>query len=75
MEFNVYVSDAACVNTQWKQFRFPKSKKSRIRKKWRKKNSNFKMVEVHRVIRIFDRMIVSSKIYEKLKTKTNATRI
>lgn len=75
MKFYVYVCDHACISNQWKQFRFPKSKKVRIRKKWQKRNYNYRMTEVHRVITIFDRMIVSSKIFEKLKNKSNAIRI
>ncbi len=49
------------------QFRFPKSKKKRIRKKWFKDSRNFKMVEKEIIIKIEDKLIVSEETYNKLK--------
>ena len=65
--FQVVVNDMACISKEWKQYRFPKSKKVRIRKKWSKRSVNFRMQDVHRVIKMQDRLFVSSLIFEKLK--------
>lgn len=66
-EFQVLVNDIACVTKELKQYRFPKSKKVRIRKKWAKNRKNFKLQDIHRVINMGDRLFVSSLYYEKLK--------
>jgi hypothetical protein len=50
------------------QFRFPKSKKVRIRNKWSKNKSNFKTIEIERFFKFEDKIIVSPKTFEKLKT-------
>jgi hypothetical protein len=39
----------------------------RIRKKWSKRSVNFKMQDVHKVIKMQDKLFVSSMIFEKLK--------
>lgn len=65
--FQVVVNDIACISKELKQYRFPKSKKVRIRKKWSKRSVNFKMKDVHRVIKMQDKLFVSSMIFEKLK--------
>lgn len=36
---NIYMRDV-----EWKQMRFPRSKKKRIRKKWSKNKNNFRMI-------------------------------
>lgn len=36
----------------WKQFRFPRSKKLRIKKKWRKNAQNFRMVPQKKIFRV-----------------------
>lgn len=64
----VIVNDVACVSRKWKQYRFPKSKKKRIRKKWAKNNKYFRMQDVHSAINFDGKLIVSSKMYEKMKT-------
>lgn len=35
---------------EWKQYRFPRSKKKRIRAKWAKRQENYRMVPVYDVI-------------------------
>jgi hypothetical protein len=64
----VFVNNMACISNEWKQFRFPKSKKKRIRKKWSKRGVNFKMKEFHKVImmKFENKMFVSQKTYDKL---------
>lgn len=47
------------------QFRFPKSKKKRIRKKWSKRESNFRYKEFY--LKIGNTLFVSKKMYDKIK--------
>lgn len=65
----VFVNDMACISNEWNQYRFPKSKKVRIRKKWSKRISNFRMQEFHKVIilKSENKMFVSQKTYDQLK--------
>ncbi len=65
----VFVNNMACISNEWKQYRFPKSKKKRIRKKWSKRNVNFRMQEVHKVIMLKaeNKMYVSQKTFYKLE--------
>ncbi len=65
----VFVNNMACISNEWKQYRFPKSKKKRIRKKWSKRNVNFRMQEVHKVImfKAENKMYVSQKTFDKLE--------
>ena len=65
----VFVNDMACISNEWKQYRFPKSKKVRIRKKWSKNRANFRIEEVHKVIMLKseNKMFVSQKTYDQLK--------
>lgn len=53
------------------QFRFPKSKKKRIIKKWLKRKENFKRKETERFLKFDDKIIVSSKVYDILKNTYN----
>jgi hypothetical protein len=65
----VFVNNMACISNEWEQYRFPKTKKKRIRKKWSKRNVNFRMQEVHKVIilKSENKMYVSQKTFDKLK--------
>jgi hypothetical protein len=62
----IVVNDLTCISYESKQFRFPKSKKTRIRNKWKKRKENYRIEKVHRAIKINDIMFVSSKIYEQI---------
>ena len=66
--FKVYVSDFACMYTEYVQYKFPKSKKIRIRNKWSKRTCNFKHVVSHKVLvdRIKGCIYISSLVYEKV---------
>ena len=58
-----YVSD----KMEWGQYRFPKSKKSRIRKKWRKNQKNYKLFFVAYIgVKIGNKILVSQKGHEYL---------
>ena len=63
----VIVNNTLCVATELKQYRFPKSKKVRIRKKWKKRSTNYRPAVVHRMYVIGDKLIVSSLTLERLK--------
>ena len=66
------INDATCVKKEKIQFRFPKSKKKRIRKKWAKRDTNFKTIEKHVCYKIpNDVLVISSKIYNELEKISN----
>lgn len=63
----VIVSNYMCITQEFKQYRFPVSKKKRIRNKWtRKKSRNWRLTEVHRAIIVGNKMFVSQKIYDEM---------
>jgi len=62
----VIVNDSATVSRKLVQYRFPKSKKRRIRIKWRKRNENFRWKESYRIIKMSGSILVHSTMYEKL---------
>lgn len=51
------------------QIRFPKSKKSRIRKKWKKRSSNFR--PSYSILRVNGKFICHSIAYNKLLIELN----
>lgn len=59
---------------EFKQFRFPKSKKKRIRKKWRKRRENWKMFFWEECIhdKNSNTLYVGSKAYQQLLEKAAA---
>lgn len=67
--FKIVVNDLACIDKKWKQFRYPKTKKARIRKKWSKRNLNFRFEEVHRMVIMKDQntVVVSQKTFDTIK--------
>ena len=67
LQLVVVVNDIACIRTEKKQYRFPKSKKKRIRKKWKNRGENYRMEETHTAFKVGNTLVVSSKIYSKLK--------
>jgi len=54
---------------QWRQVRFPKSKKRRIRKKWAKRRKNWGLVDSGKpaIVQTADAIYVSPTVYAKLK--------
>lgn len=66
LTFQIFINDEACIKQELKQFRFPKSKKYRIRNKWSKRKSNFKIELVHRIIKADNILFVSNKIYKNI---------
>lgn len=57
-----------CVGTEYKQYRWPKSKKKRIRKKWSKNSKYYKYVEVESAVKMENTIFVGPKTYEKLQS-------
>lgn len=50
------------------QFRFPKSKKKRVRKKWSRRESNFRIKEVPKGVQLGNILYVNQIMYNKLKS-------
>lgn len=66
---NIRISNTICLVADYKQYRFPKSKKKRIRAKWTKNKQNFRFEESDRVICIGDTVYMSQKQYDKFSKK------
>ena len=62
---NIHVTDL--LPKEWKQVRFPKSKRKRIRKKWRKDRGNWAMVETVAMMVVNGQHRVSPKMYATLQ--------
>lgn len=62
----VYVNDLLCIRKELKQFRFPKSKKRRIRKKWTNNTRNYRVEDVHKLVTLEGKMYVSQKDFDRL---------
>ncbi len=69
----VVINDQICIEHIQKQFRYPKSKKIRIKNKWKKQKRNFREIEKHRMFKINDILMISSKVMEALKKKLKPT--
>ena len=63
MKYILKVNDMCCIRKEWKQKKFPKSKKKRIRNKWSKDTKYYGLVDVHSSIIVGDIIYVSQKIY------------
>lgn len=64
----VYINDLACVVVdRYFQFRFPKSKKQRTRKKWSKRPENWKTTYKHITYKMADSIIMSSKTFREIQ--------
>ena len=64
---NIHVTDL--LPKEWRQVRFPKSRRKRIRKKWRKDSRNFAMVETVAMMVVNGQHLMSPKSFAVL-TKT-----
>ena len=62
--FNIEVNDFLCCRLKHIQYKFPRSKKIRIRRKWQKRQNNYKTIEENFVYKVDDRIIMSSKIFK-----------
>lgn len=64
--FEIIVNDSACIRNEWKQFRYPKTKKKRIREKWRKRYCNWRMEEIHFGVKCENKMYISTRMFNAL---------
>lgn len=66
---NIHLSDNLPCKQEWRQVRFPKSKRKRIRKKWAKnKRRNWAMVDVEPVIMQINGAIYCNQLgYDQIK--------
>lgn len=64
---SVVINDHVCLSLQWKQYRFPVSKKKRIRRKWAKQLKNYRNHVVHKIYEADGKVFVSSTVFEILR--------
>ena len=65
--FDVAINDNVCITKEWAQLRFPKSKRKRIRKKWRKARKNWGWKEKHTAFAVGRRLYISSQMARLLE--------
>lgn len=58
--------DDNLLTKRWSQVRYPKSKKRRIRNKWKKDRRNYREKEEHNMIQIGNVLYVTKKVYEEI---------
>jgi len=68
LSIDVIPCDALCISQELHQFRFPKSKKNRIRKKWFKNKKNLKLVKVEKSFCVGNKLYVTERMFEEIKT-------
>lgn len=78
-QFNPYgieviPNDAMCLGRDYRQVRFPKTKKKRIRKKWARRSINFKVIDIHNCLTIGNKMYVTRHVFNQLKNLPNSIR-
>lgn len=54
-----------------RQFRFPRSKKKRIRKKWMRRSANFKNFPSRTILQIGGQWVMHPEILRQIKCKLN----
>ena len=63
----VYVDDNMCQYRKLVQYKFPKSKKKRIRRKWSLRSKNWRCELRESILKFEDKIIISTKAFEILK--------
>lgn len=71
-QFEVITNDNLCIKKEYAQYRFPKSRNKRIRRKWSKRNINYKIIDKHYVWRIENKIYMSTKMRDKMMLELNA---
>lgn len=61
---NMYMCEAEEI-----QYRFPRSKKARIRKKWARRPQNWKSIARDQVFKVGNKLVCSPSIHAKLKAE------
>ena len=67
--FSIHVNDFMCIQQKYVQFRYPKSKKKRIRKKWAKRPENFRFEEADQIIKWGNKIFLSENAFNLLKSE------
>lgn len=68
--FNVITNDAMCVEWEYSQFRFRKSRKRRARENVRKNKANWRHKPVkHNIVKIGNTIYCSSRDYQRIIEK------
>lgn len=70
---DVIINDSMCKGFDLVQFRFPKSKKKRIRNKWKKDPRNYRHIEVSKAFVVGHRMYVTTDMFNQLRNKSYET--
>ena len=65
--FEIIANRLIVPKKEFKQFRFPKSKKFRIRKKWAKRLCNYRIMKTEVAIKHGNKVYVSPETYERIK--------
>lgn len=72
--FAVVANDLMCTSKSWRQYRYPKSKKKRIRKKWSKNINNWRFHEIHSAFKTKEGLLIlSTRDYNRMIEKFNLT--
>lgn len=66
----VIIDDVSTKISKHKQFRFPRSKKKRINKKWSRRSANWRTYKITYSYIVGNKIIMDSKSFEQLKTNT-----
>jgi hypothetical protein len=74
-DVTVFESDLLCISQEQFQYRFPKSKKKRIRNKWAKQSKNFKFKEIHKMVVIGNNVYLSAKKIQEIKKKFESNQL
>lgn len=74
-QFQVITNDNLCIKKEFKQYKFPKSKKRRIRKKWSKRNFNYKLVENHYAFEVNGNLYMSTQMRDAMMKSLNAKKV
>ena len=78
--FGIYEMPLITLNqfADWKQVRFPRSKKRRIKKKWRKQSRNFRMVPQKKIFQVGNSFYAHPEIvdefWKQMKAKAGANK-
>lgn len=67
----VRVDNTLCVSHTWEQVRFPRSKKRRIRKKWKNNQANWGRVPHYKVYRVGNMLLVHSVMLQRIIRRLN----
>lgn len=68
-------NDLLCKRDKRIQYRFPKSRKKRIRKKWSKREANYKYVPDDIVLKAANILYMSRRVFNKLQKPEAATKV